>query len=81
MISVRKKDGGMEEWSNDKLVTSIGKSGVDIKTAEEIANRVASWSNKSSQDTISSTEIRDKVISELKTVDEVASEAYRLYKK
>jgi transcriptional regulator NrdR family protein len=81
MISVRKRDGRVEAWSNDKLITSIGKSGVDIEMAEKVSGKIESWANEESSGVISSSEIRDKVIEELKLVDEAASDNYQVYKK
>lgn len=81
-LKVQKKDGSSEDFSYDKLVASIGKTGVDSVKSEVIAKSIESWILDTAKDgLISSSAIRDKLIEELMKVDTAAAENYRNYKK
>ncbi len=81
-LKVKKKDGSTEEWSFDKLAASIGKSGIEVEKATEIARNVGVWATENAKEgVIESSMIRDKVFNEMQSVDSVAAEAYRVYKK
>jgi transcriptional regulator NrdR family protein len=80
-LFVIKNDGEKEVFSDDKLVTSIAKSGIDIKEAETIANGIKSYFEGNSIDNeINSSDIRNEVVEELHKVDSVASASYDNYK-
>lgn len=81
-LQVVKREGGQEDWSMDKLLTSITKSGVNMEEAKQVAALVESWAQRSAANgQISWTQIRDKVIQFLKVVDPIAASAYESYKK
>ncbi|OGM05576.1 hypothetical protein A2715_05840 [Candidatus Woesebacteria bacterium RIFCSPHIGHO2_01_FULL_39_32] len=81
-IQVRKRDGNLEPWSYDKLVAAIGKAGIPVQEAEEIASSVQSWAQQSAVDgNIDSTQIRDKVIEALKSQFPSESRNFETYKK
>ena len=81
-LKVIKRNGGTEPWNDDKIITSIGKSGLDIKKAEDISKGIKIYfKNNSPNSEVASSEIRDKVLEELKDIDPVASESYKIYKK
>jgi len=81
-FKVIKRDGSKESWSDDKLITSIGKAGLDIKEAEDVSEGIKNYFRKNSINSlVSSSEIRDKVVETLKDIDPVASESYKIYKK
>lgn len=81
-INVKKRDGSVEPWSYDKLVTAIGKAGIPISVAEEMASKIEAWATQNSQaGVVSSETIKDKILEELKNVDPVASENFKVYKK
>lgn len=81
-LIVIKRDGNSEPWSSDKIIASVGKCGVEVKTAENICSNIKLWFENNSRDSkISSKEIRDRVVEELKNVDPVASESYRVFKR
>ena len=81
-LQVVKREGGQEDWSMDKLVTSITKSGVELEEAKQVAALVESWALRSSANgQISWSQIRDKVTQFLRVVDPVAASAYESYKK
>lgn len=81
-LKVIKRDGDKELWSDDKIITSIGKAGLDIKEAENVSVGIKNYFKKNSINfLVSSSEIRDKVVGALKNIDPVASESYKIYKK
>lgn len=81
-LKVKKRDGTTEEWSFDKLVAAIGKAGIEMQKASEMAKNVGLWASEAAvEGVIESSAIRDKVVSEMQGVDPVAAEAYSAYKK
>ena len=79
-LIVKKRDGMDEDWSDDKIIASIGKAGLDITKAEALSESIKSYFINLKREKITSSEIRDKVIIELAAVDQVSCEAYRNYK-
>lgn len=81
-IQVRKKDGSLQDWSYDKLLASISKTGVAPEKAEGMASNVEKWTQESAENgVIDSSGIRGKVIAVLKEADPAAAEKYETYKK
>ena len=81
-IQVKKRDGSSEAWSFDKLVAAIGKAGIAVQEAEQIAGSVQSWAQQATVDgKIKSTQIRDKVIEMLRKEYPVESRSFETYKK
>ncbi|KKQ52675.1 hypothetical protein A2865_00240 [Candidatus Woesebacteria bacterium RIFCSPHIGHO2_01_FULL_39_17] len=81
-ISVKKRDGRLEAWSFDKLVTAIGKAGVPFEAAQKIAGNIESWAKTAAQKgVVASTEIRDKVIEFLKEEFPSQADNFQSYKK
>ena len=58
MTNVTKRDGRNEEFIPEKIVVSAVKSGASAEKAREIAGEVG----RSAGDTISTTEIRERVL-------------------
>ena len=82
-LNVKKRDGTMEPFSYDKLVTSISKAGVPIKSAEEVASEVTSYiqNQGGEKGEIMSTLIRDKIIEVLSKDFPVEADNYQSFKK
>lgn len=82
IINIKKRDGVLEEWNYDKVLTSIEKAMIPLQKAEQVANSVEKWIKESSaKGQVTSTQVRDKIIELLAEVDPVASENYKVYKK
>lgn len=80
-IKVQKKGGKAEPWVYDKLLASIGKTGIALDVAESITNKVETWVKVNSKnDVINSDDVRDKVIELLKEADPAAGDTYQAYK-
>jgi len=81
-LKVRKRDGDLDDWSFDKLVTSMAKAGMNMEEAENLSKQVETWVMVQSQKgEITSSDIRDKVISSMAKIDPAAADSYRVYKK
>ena len=80
-LQVEKREGGTEAWSNDKLISSLIKAGMDSKEAEDTTSSIQSWASQNSPDgTIPSTAIRDKIISTLEMSHPEIADSYKAYK-
>ena len=62
-MEVTKRDGSTEAFMPEKVVVSAVKAGAPYETARDIASSLS----KSSESTMKSTEIREYVLSELRT--------------
>ena len=81
-IKVLKREGGIESWNYDKVLTSIVKAGMSVTEAEKVALKIHDWTKKAASDEIiTSNAIRDKVIELLNENNPIVSETYRAYKK
>jgi 2-phosphoglycerate kinase len=81
-IQVTKRDGGMQPWSSDKLIASIGKAGVPVAASQNIAAQIVDWAKGASADgKVSSDAIRDKVIEIMSSEYPAESDNYKTYKK
>ena len=80
-ISIRKNSGENEDFNFEKLLASIGKTGVPLKEAVEITKDIQVWAESSDNNSISSTQIRDKVIESLSVDYPAEADMYKTYKK
>lgn len=81
-LKVRKRDGTVEDWSFDKALNSIAKSGFPVDKAENVTVILEAWMrNHTNKGTIDSVDIRDKIIALLTAQDPLAASAYQDYKK
>lgn len=80
-VVVVKREGEEEAWNEDKIVTSMIRSGANGDEAMKATEKVKEWIQSNSNGKVSSIELRDKIIEELHSVNPVASETYRVYKK
>jgi len=67
VVKVVKRNGSVEEFAREKLVTSILKTGSDLRTARELADEVERYF--AGRDEVKSEEIRSKVLELLKERD------------
>ena len=80
-IKVKKKEGGVEPWMYDKVLASVGKTGISLEMAEDVTNRVEVWVKTNAKNgVINSEDVRDKVTELLKEADPVAGDNYQAYK-
>lgn len=82
LLQVQKREGGIEDWSSDKLITSMTKAGLQLEEANHVAALVEAWALKAAQNNIIAwNQLRDKVFEFLRVVDPVVASAYESYKK
>ena len=74
-MNVIKKDGSMEAFDKNKIARGCKKSGASDVVAKKVANAV---SNKA-EDGISTIEIGEMVIAELKKLDKKSASEYEKY--
>lgn len=81
-IKIKKREGGYEYFNIDKLIVSIGKSGVPLKESEKIAKKIKKWilSEKNSGQ-VDSNKIRDKIIKLISKKFPAEADSFRAYKK
>jgi hypothetical protein len=82
-LRVRKQDGSVESWNEDKLITSIARSGLNIDSAQKVADTLQTWAIKQSSKTtvIDSSKLREKVIEILEAEYPLVANTYKTYKK
>lgn len=81
-LKVKKRDGTIEPFSNDKLIASMTKAGVPVDASQNFTVQISNWAKSvSAEGEISSEEIRDKVIEVLSSEYPVEADNYRAYKK
>lgn len=81
-IKVLKMGGEVVDWNYDKLLASIGKTGLSLTDAEKVADEAQRWAaEESERGFVSSTMLAEKVLLLLREKDEVAAEAYEMYKR
>jgi len=82
VLQVQKKEGGIEDWNLDKVITSMTKAGLSLDEAKHVASLVESWALRSNQNGIViSSQIKDKVIQFLRVIDPVATAGFESYTK
>lgn len=77
VVKVVKRDGSVEEFAREKLVTSLLKAGSDLRTARELADRVEE--HFAGRDEVKSEEIRSKVLELLREKDVKLYENWIVY--
>jgi len=82
-LNVKKRDGTVEPFSYDKIVASISKAGVPIKSAEDVASEVTGFiqDQGGEKGEILSTLVRDKIIEVLSKDFPVEADNYQSFKK
>jgi transcriptional regulator NrdR family protein len=81
-INVEKKGGNIEPFDRSKVATSVVKAGGTEDVGEQIASQIESWIQEAAEGGIVKTsQIREKVLEILKTVNEEAAKLYENYKK
>ena len=78
-IKVLKRDGTLEDYSEDKIKTVVNTAGLDSHQSEALAITVTEWVKSLGKPQVSSLEIRDKVLEELKAYSENVSGLYEWY--
>jgi len=80
-IKVIKRDGTLEDYSEDKIKTVVNTAGLDSHRSEALAITVTEWIKSTGKKEVTSREIRDKVLEELKVYDESVANLFDWYEK
>jgi transcriptional regulator NrdR family protein len=80
-ITVVKRDGAKEPYNEDKIKTVVNTAGLDSHQSEALAITVTEWIKSSGKKEVTSLEIRDKVLKELKSYNENVSNLFDWYEK
>lgn len=79
-MQVRKKDGRLEDFDRGKISRGIVAAGASSEIAEAIATEVENWT-KAAGETITTAEIRNRVLELLGAQDPTAATGFEQYQK
>ena len=80
-ITVIKRDGSKEPYQEEKLKKVVKTAGCVDGECNIVANKVTGWLEDSEKKEITSLEIRDAVIEEMKKTNENAANMFEWYQK
>ena len=81
-IQVEKRDGTVESFSIDKLITSMARCGVPLSVCEVESERIRNWMTSEAKDNkIKSVQIRDRIIEELIADYPAEMDSFKVFKK
>lgn len=81
MKKVIKRDGQIEEFQKEKIKKVVQAAGLNEKEAKKLAEKISTWIEKHEKDSLSSLEIRDKVLEDLRKRDKYAAGLFEWYQK
>lgn len=80
-LLIKKRDGESEYFNFDKLLASIGRAGVPVNKAINIAKNVEDWvASQKDKGEVTSTQIRNKVIEYMIEDFPAEADSYKAYK-
>jgi len=77
--NVKKRDGSSETYEENKIIRVVTTAGLAADKARDLGAFVTDWINNLPDTSISSLQIRDKVLELLTAADENAANLYRWY--
>ena len=80
-IKVLKRDKTLEEFNPKKIARVVHAAGLTEQQATKLAQTVANWVSNLGDEQISTLQIRDKVVRELKNVNKYAANLFEWYEK
>lgn len=81
MIQVQKKDGSIEDFDSEKIVSGLLNAGMIDEEAEDLAGEVENWIAENGKEQITSLEIKNKVLEFLKETNPEIVEVFNSYQK
>ena len=81
IIKVLKRDGSTEEFSPAKIIRVVQAAGLKPEQAKNLSQKVNQWAKSLKQNPASSLKIRNKVLAELKKVNQHAANLFEWYEK
>ena len=80
-FQVIKKDGTLEDFEKGKIERVITAAGLSQEQAEKLADDIEKWAETSGKNQITTLQIRNQVLLELKGLNEFAANAFVWYEK
>lgn len=80
-FQVKKRNGELEPFDQQKIARVVAAAGLTPDESRQLAASIASWVKASGKNPISSLAIRDKVIEEMKKINNYAAGLYQWYEK
>jgi transcriptional regulator NrdR family protein len=82
MFKVQKKDGRLEDFDRNKIISGLVKSGTTPPEAEDITSQVEAWlPTVAVGGTVKTLDIREKVLELLRLADPTAADNFENYQK
>ncbi|MBN2016364.1 hypothetical protein JW766_06075 [Candidatus Dojkabacteria bacterium] len=79
-LKVEKKDGRLESFDRNKVVSSATKAGASNEQSESIASQIETWAYETAVDSVIKTSsIREKVLELLRPMNPQAATAFETY--
>ncbi len=76
---VIKLDGSVEEFDEEKIIKVLVAAGLSKEQATMLAGKITNWVNEIQETKVKSRQIRDRVIAELKKVDQYIAGLFTWY--
>ncbi len=76
---VIKRDGSIEKFSVINISRVVQAAGLTPDQAKEFAEKMAKWAKEQNVSSLTSLQIRDKVLEELRIVNQHAADLYEWY--
>lgn len=80
-MQIIKRDGALEEYSEFKIMRVLLATGLNPDKAQALTKSITNWLKSINTAKLSSLKIRDKVIEELKKINQDAANLYSWYQK
>lgn len=80
-IHVSKRDGSVEPFEPQKIKKVVIAAGLDENRANTVVANIVAWAQGHDDQTITSLSIRDRVLHELKLMDEYSANMFAWYQK
>jgi transcriptional regulator NrdR family protein len=78
-IQVKKRDGTLENFDETKIARVAHAAGLTQDEAAVVARHISAWASSRHKQALTSLQIRDKVLEELKGVDMYAANLFEWY--
>lgn len=80
-VKVVKRDGSIEDFDEAKISKVVTAAGLPADKAQNLATSVSEWAKASGQEQVTTLQVKNKVIEELKKVDEYVANLFTWYEK
>lgn len=80
-VVIIKRDGSTENFDKNKIAKVVKAAGLNDSQAAILSENIYAWGEQSGKEKITSLEIRDKVLEQLKIIDGNAAGLYEWYEK